>query len=960
MSIVSVLEAIARLAASRPRVTLLGSFLLTMGLSLCALGLRFDPNPSSMLPPGSPALKGLNTLVEVFGAGDQLFLAVETPTDSPQDQQRARAAIEAIASEVLQWTWYNPQVNQKEPLVGLVIGRLDEEARQARQNLVGRAGFLALSDAGLEQFEKRLQPRYLKTRLERGPSAAVPAALRQRDVLGLWSTVYAEDIGNRMGDDLPLRQDQGYLVSKDGTIHVLMLKPRRPIKDMPFTHAITDALNAVQDEFNRQHPDLTMYIAGGYPLASRDFKAAQSSAVVMAATSFLGIMLLFGLVYRSLRLIGFIGAVVLPSVGAGLGMATLLLGSELSLVMTAFSAILVGLGVDYIIHLYNAYAWALHHDTVTHSSPADRRGWAAVQAVHRVGPGIALGCLTTATSFAILSFGEFRGMQELGVVSALALSMMLLLVLLIIPALLTLWGPDEYREPKVVRYYTRWFATHTQWFVAGSIALVLVVIGILATREQLFVFDHDLRKLRPHESVHDRDYEELGKRLGISFGGLELLWTSQDPTALLDAAWQFTTSLDHLREPLPCTLQQDLSREELVAGLDHLAVDCTASEQDLIGRHVIDTPWGEASFSELRDGALQRVELVRHWDVPAEPALLPAGHPMPLSPLLHRTGAQLSLLPSPSRQQAVLARLADSVDWAKVEQVLDQATPKQRERYHPFFSDLQAMHQRVEAAEPLLPYDLLDGPLAELIRATCVLGEDGTVYLRMPLALRPDHTLVPFEELYTALGFDPALKGHHRPVPGVDVTVVGGVALSYELQTTIVDNFLRLSIYAAIATVLILVVCMRHVGNMALVLGTLGFGIAVMLAGLHLIGQPWNIINIAVFPLIIGIGIDNGIHFIHHLSRQTRCSNGLSRTLIEIGHPILMTTLTSVVGFGSLLLNAYIGIQGLGLAACIGLVACMASTLLLLPALLICTHYKPPSDSEQDPLSRVMPAVGRD
>ena len=70
-------------------------------------------------------------------------------------------------------------------------------------------------------------------------------------------------------------------------------------------------------------------------------------------------LLLFALAYRSIRLPLLIGITLLPQTAAALGLAALALGGTLSMIVSAFAAILIGLGVDFIIHLFNGYSHEL-------------------------------------------------------------------------------------------------------------------------------------------------------------------------------------------------------------------------------------------------------------------------------------------------------------------------------------------------------------------------------------------------------------------------------------------------------------------------------------------------------------------------------------------------------------------------------------------------------------------------
>ena len=113
-----------------------------------------------------------------------------------------------------------------------------------------------------------------------------------------------------------------------------------------------------------------------------------------------------------------------------------------------------------------------------------------------------------------------------------------------------------------------------------------------------------------------------------------------------------------------------------------------------------------------------------------------------------------------------------------------------------------------------------------------------------------------------------------------------------------------------------------------------------------LLGLSWNMITVAVLPLVVGIGIDDVVHFSHYLKRHPVAANesicaACRRACLHIGPPTLRTSLTTGIGFGSLLLADYRGLQDMGLIAVIGIIACLTTTICALPLLAQAAKPKP-------------------
>jgi uncharacterized membrane protein YdfJ with MMPL/SSD domain len=95
--------------------------------------------------------------------------------------------------------------------------------------------------------------------------------------------------------------------------------------------------------------------------------------------------------------------------------------------------------------------------------------------------------------------------------------------------------------------------------------------------------------------------------------------------------------------------------------------------------------------------------------------------------------------------------------------------------------------------------------------------------------------------------------------------------------------------------------------------------------------------------LILGIGIDDGVHVVHDFRRQ----RGPYRMSASTASAVLITSLTTMVGFGSLMIASHRGLQSLGRVLTIGVSCCLFTSLVMLPALLAwLTRNRAPSDEE--------------
>jgi hypothetical protein len=113
-------------------------------------------------------------------------------------------------------------------------------------------------------------------------------------------------------------------------------------------------------------------------------------------------------------------------------------------------------------------------------------------------------------------------------------------------------------------------------------------------------------------------------------------------------------------------------------------------------------------------------------------------------------------------------------------------------------------------------------------------------------------------------------------------------------------------------------------------------GVVWMLGAMHLLDIKMNFVNAFVTCMILGVGIDYGIHIIHRISQE-----GLSNPagLLETGKAVVMAALTNVAGFGAVgYLSNYPGLSSMGKVCVIGSITCLVTALTTLPALLILTR----------------------
>jgi hypothetical protein len=101
---------------------------------------------------------------------------------------------------------------------------------------------------------------------------------------------------------------------------------------------------------------------------------------------------------------------------------------------------------------------------------------------------------------------------------------------------------------------------------------------------------------------------------------------------------------------------------------------------------------------------------------------------------------------------------------------------------------------------------------------------------------------------------------------------------------------------------------------------------------MYLLDMHINPANIIVLPLMFGIGVDSGVHMLHRY-RQDPVSRPLGLTS-GTGKGITLTSLTTMIGFGAMMLASHRGIRSLGFVLAVGIGLTMIACLTVMPSCL--------------------------
>jgi predicted RND superfamily exporter protein len=101
---------------------------------------------------------------------------------------------------------------------------------------------------------------------------------------------------------------------------------------------------------------------------------------------------------------------------------------------------------------------------------------------------------------------------------------------------------------------------------------------------------------------------------------------------------------------------------------------------------------------------------------------------------------------------------------------------------------------------------------------------------------------------------------------------------------------------------------------------------------MRLFGVPFNSLNLMALPVVLGVAVDDGVHIVHRFLEER---GDLQRTLAGTGRSVLLTSLTTLAAFGTLIFTEHRGLASFGQALALGVAAALVLSVLLLPELLV-------------------------
>jgi predicted RND superfamily exporter protein len=157
--------------------------------------------------------------------------------------------------------------------------------------------------------------------------------------------------------------------------------------------------------------------------------------------------------------------------------------------------------------------------------------------------------------------------------------------------------------------------------------------------------------------------------------------------------------------------------------------------------------------------------------------------------------------------------------------------------------------------------------------------------------------------------------------------------MNRDVQRHVLHDSRRALLWTAGGIGLIVCLCFRNLRVSLIVLIPIAFGIVVTFGLLLLFRHRFSFMSITAIPLIIGIGIDNGIHLVQRYLRSER--DGILAIAKASGAALIQSNLTTIVGFSALMASSFAPLAEMGLVTSLGVALALVGGLCLVPTVIL-------------------------
>lgn len=832
--------------------------LLVTALSAWVLVSQWSINSDfrALLPDDAPATQALEKVESRLGSSTAMFVVVDSPSLEANKRFARDFAERLRAMDEIALAHFHNQKSffEKHELLYLRA----EDLRTLRERI----------DEAIREGKKRANPLFVP--LDDSPEPDIET----------------KDLEEKYRDEID--QYKEYLVSDDLRSLTIVVRFTEAATSFEATQRLLDRIENLAKEVGpaEYHPQMNVEYGGGLVARQSQYETVMSDVGVSAFGELAVLMLVIALFFRRFRAVLLVFVPLIMGVLWTLALAFAVMG-ELTTLSVFIFAILLGLGIDFTLHILNSYD--KHREGGL--EPID----ALVACYLSTGRATIVGGVTTFATFMVLAFAKFRGIAQFGQISAAGILLTLLSMLVTLPALILtlqrIWPRDPSRIDVVQLVVPQSWPTpspRVAWSLLGGVALLMIFWSAVQIPKVRFEEDYSKigeiqwpwegeesemeRRDKPGDSSR-LEAQRLAKRVREKAVRIR---QQVAPESFVPDKRQVTT-----QQKYSSALQGQISSIPIILLFDE-ADEAKRAYRRIANMHEAGKLDAFASVSSIysflpatvdaQERRLDEIEKIR--------ALIEREDLSKIKKKLRNRVDELR-----DKLDVGVVTIRDLPEWTKrfFREVGSQAKP-------PAESEQYAYEYVIFMVGKV---DQLNGPEARQL-----VGQLDLIRAQV----EGDFIAASEAEAYVALLDEIQQKG------------------------------VRLIFIAFGVVLLILIVAFKHPVRGFISMSSLVFSGLILFGILGALQIHLDVYNVVFLSAIVGISVDDDVHLYR---RYLDMGHGHIVDAIKwVGPAVAMNTITSGIGFGGLAITENAGLQSIGHLAVVGVICSLLSTMIMLPLVL--------------------------
>lgn len=660
-----------------------------------------------------------------------------------------------------------------------------------------------------------------------------------------------------------------YLTFDKGRIFMLTLRPRS--KDL--APQVIKRLRYLIGETESEVPGVNAGLTGGAVLNYDEMRQSERDSIVASVAALIICSVIFITAYHEVSRPLKAALCLLIGFGYTLGFTTLVIG-HLNILSITFAPMLIGLAIDFGVQFITRYEEEMRNRRTVRE--------AITKATVFTGQGIVVGGLTTAAAFLAMGLTHFKGIREMGIICGGGLLLCLIPMMTTLPALL-MRGRENLRNQETgISGRTR-LQIEKMWLrhPVVVVAVTFVLFAIAARQLGRVYFDYNLLGMQSRNLDSVRYENKLLHSAGRSVMFAAIIADSPEQARQYEEKVKSLPSVSGTESVAGYLTEDQGKKLELVRSLKSEMADMQFAPVD---RQPVQIDKLSATLWYLQ-GYLGQALMEVQKSKPDQAAKLRSFRERIIDFRKSILGGQ--------------------------PQVPEQLCRYQEALFMEFHHTVEALKSQ-DASGPLRPSDL---PAVLRDRFIGVTGK----YLVQ---------VYPKKDIWHHENQHEFIQQLEAVIPPDNVT--GMPTQIYRDTTLLKVSYQQAAWYSLCAIAIMLFLHFRSPGCVILALLPVGIGSVWLVGLMGSVGIPFNPANIMILPLLVGIGVTNGIQILNRVAEEQEPEVLAKST----GKAVLVSGLTAITGFGTLLLAKHQGIKSLGEIMPVGIATCMIVSLTFLPALL--------------------------